>query len=451
MSTLSDFVNVSITSVTSTPTKVGFGTPLVLGYFTAWPDRVRTYSSLSAMVADGIVSTGVGAATYWAAAAIFSQNPRVAKIKVARRTNAWTQKVQLLPTTATAGVVYTFSIGALGGAPQSFIRTVPGASTIAAECAAIKALIDAAAISGLTTVVGGGNTYVECTSTVPGTMFVYSGRNPELQLFESTAAPAGISTDLDSVRALDDDWYGFTLDSTSKAEAPLAAAWTEAQLKIFFVSTGDSENGTIGASGTLLKLLKASAYFRTSTWFDSAAVPSFIGAGIMGEELPYPPGTSIYALKTIAAVTVDLISATVDGEVKAQNGNTYTTVAGKNVTAKGVSAAGEFIDIAVGRDFLQARTKEAVFGVLSGVRRVAYTNAGIATITDAIQGVWNRAQGTVDNPGFLDPEVPVVVTAPLVKDISTSDRASRVLNNVTVGAKVAGAIIATNIAGTITV
>ena len=56
MSTLTQFANVSITSATQTPSRVGFGTPLVLGYFTAWPDRVRTYSSLTAMVADGINS-----------------------------------------------------------------------------------------------------------------------------------------------------------------------------------------------------------------------------------------------------------------------------------------------------------------------------------------------------------------------------------------------------------
>lgn len=450
MSTLEDFVNVSITSQTSTPTRVGFGTPAIAGYFTAWPDRVRTYSKLTSLVADGINSTGVGAATYWAAAAVFAQNPRVKTIKVIRRTNAWTQLVRLIPTTAVAGTVYTFSIGLLGGSATTFTRTVPGASSIAAECTAIKALIDAASFA-MTTVVGGGNTYVECTATVAGTMFVYANRNPELEVFESTAAPAGISTDLDAARALDDDWYGFALDSSSKAESLLAAAWTESQPKIFFTTTADTENGKIGVSNTLLKQLKAASYFRTSTWFDSKAVPSFLGPGIMGEEFPKSVGTSIYAAKTVAGVTVDTISDTVDTEVIVQNGNTYTTVAGKNVTRPGKSAAGEFLDITVGRDWLQARTKEAVFGVIAGVDRVAYTNAGIATISGAAKGVWVRAQGTVDKPGFLDPEVPVIVTVPLVADIDPADRSARVLNNLNLSAKIAGAIIAVNIAGSITV
>ncbi len=250
MSTIDDFATVNITSATSTPTRVGFGTPMVLGYHTAWPDRVRTYQNTTDMAADGITSTGVGAATYWSAAAIFAQSPRVKQIKVGRRTNAWTQKVKLIVTTATAGTVYRVTIGPLGGTAVTFTRTVPGASSIAAEVTAIKALIDAAGFA-MTTASVDTNTTIECTATVPGVAFVYTGRTPELQIFESTATPAGISTDLDAVRAADDDWYGFTLDSNSKGEATAAAAWTETQLKIYFASTADTENGTVGATGTV--------------------------------------------------------------------------------------------------------------------------------------------------------------------------------------------------------
>jgi hypothetical protein len=283
-------------------------------------------------------------------------------------------------------------------------------------------------------------------------MFVYASRNPELELFESTTAPAAISTDLDACRAADDDWYGVTPDSCSKAEALIIAAWTEPTgQKIFFGETGDTENGKIGASSTLLKQLKAAAYFRTAILFDSMAVPSFAGAGWMGKGFPYTPGTITYHAKSLSGVTVDVISETVDGEVKAQNGNTYTTVAGVNVTANGKVASGEFIDVTIGRDCLQARIKEAVFGVVSGQLRVPYNNGGIGTIKGAVKGVCVRQQGTVENPGFLDPEQEVIVTAPLVADIDPADRAARLLPDVTFSAKVTGAIHATEIIGTITV
>lgn len=451
MSTLTQFANVSITSATQMPSRIGFGTPLVLGYFTAWPDRVRTYSSLTAMVADGINSTGVGAATYWAAAAIFSQNPRVKQIKVGRRTNAWTQKVQLFPTSATAGVVYKVTIGALGSSSTAITRTVPGASSIAAECTALKGLIDALGLA-MTTALGGGNTYVECTASVPGQMFVFASRNPEMELFESTAAPAAISTDLDACRAADDDFYGVTPDSCSKAEALLIAAWAEPTgIKIFFGQTGDTEDGKIGVASTLLKQLQAAAYFRTAILFDSIAVPSFAGAGWMGKGFPYTPGTITYHAKSLSGVTVDIISETVDGEVKARNGNTYTVVAGTNVTADGKVASGEFIDVVIGRDCLQARIKEAVFGVISGQLRVPFNNGGIQTIVGTAKGVCVRQQGTKENPGFLDPEQAVIVTGPLIGDVDPVDRANRFLRNVTFSAKITGAIHATNISGTISV
>lgn len=447
---LSDFVTVTITSATRTPTRAGFGTPLVLGYHTAWPDRVRTYQTLTDMAADGITATGVSAATYWTAAAIFSQNPRVKQIKVGRRTNAWTQIVKLIVTTATAGTVYKFSIGPIGGSATAFQYTVPLASSIAATVTALKALVDAVGLA-ITTVSADGNTSLQCTANVAGQMFVYAGRNPELQIMDATAAPAAISSDLDACRIADDDWYGFHLDSSSKAECLLAAAWTEPQLKIFFASTSDTENGTIGVASTLLKQLKAAAYFRTSTWVDGAVCPSFLGAGIMGEEFPFPPGTSTYLGKTLAGITVDNPSSTFEGEVVAQNGNVYTSVLGINVTRPGKSAAGEFIDIAVGRDWLVARLKESIFGIIAGNRRVPYTNGGVAMLRGGALGVLKRAQGSLASPGFLDPEVEPVVTAPLVADVDPADRAARVFNNLTFSAKISGAIHAANLNGTISV
>lgn len=449
---LSSFATVNITSATRTPTRVGFGTPLVAGYFTAWADRVRTYENTDALVADGITSTGVGAATYWKVAAIFSQNPRPKQVKVGRRTNAWTQKMKLIVTTATAGTVYRFSIAPLGGSAVSFTRTVPGSSTIAAEVTAIKALIDAAGFA-MTTASVDTNTTVECTSATPGLAFVYTGRVPELEIFESTAAPAAIATDLDAIRAADDDWYDFTLDSTSKAEALLVAAWTEPQFKVYFESTADTENGKIGVASTLLKQLKASGYVRTSTWFDSAAMPSFLDAAILGEEAPFDPGTQpgTYLGKTVASVTVDNPSTTAEGEVVTQHGNVYTVVSGLSVTRPGVSASGEFIDVVRGRDWLVARLKEAVFGVIAGNRRVPYTNGGVAMLVGAVHGVLRRAQGTKERPGFLDPEVDILVEAPLVEDVDPADRAARIFPDITFSAKIAGAVHSVVINGTISV
>lgn len=449
---LADFATVTITSATRTPTRAGFGTPLVLGYHTAWPDRIRTYQNLTDLTADGITSTGVGAATYWTAAAIFAQNPRVKQIKVGRRTNAWTQVMKLVVTTATAGTVYKFSIGPIGGAATAFQYTVPGASSVAATVTALKALVDAAGLA-ITTSSVDTNTTLQCTANVAGQMFVYSGRNPELQIFDATAAPAAITTDLDACRVADDDWFGIHLDSSSKAECLLVAPWAETQIKVFFASTSDTENGTVGVASTLLKQLKAAAYTNTSAWVDGAVCPSFLGAGIMGEEFPYDPGTDTgtYHGKTVAGVTVDAPSSTFEGEVAAQNGNTYTTVLGLNVTQNGKTPSGEFIDTVIGKHWLTARLKEAIFGVIAGNRRVPYTNGGIAMLRGTVLGVLKRAQGSKAKPGFLDPEVDPIVTAPLVEEVDPLDRAARIFPDLSFSARMSGAIHKAALTGTISV
>lgn len=450
---IDNFAVVNIASATATPTKVGFGTPLVLGYFTAWADRVRTYTNLTDMATDGITSTGVGAATYWTAAAIFGQSPRVGSIKVGRRTNAFTQKVKLIPTSAVAGVVYRWSIAPLGGSAVTFTRTVPGASSIAAELAAMKALIDAAAFSGMSTALADTNTTLECTAGTAGTVFVYAGKNVELEILESTTAPAAISTDLDACRVADDDWYGVAIDNSSKAENLIVAAWTQSQIKVFGSSTGDTENGKVGVSGTLLKQLKAAGYTRTFTLANYNVLPSFGGAAWIGESFPYDPGTEAgtYCAKTLDGITVDAPSTTAETETVAQNGNVYTVTAGENVTRPGKVASGEFIDVIIGKDWLTARIKEAVFGVQIGVRKVPYTDGGVSMLKAAALGVLVRAQGSLVKPGFLDPEVPAVVTAPKVADVDPAQRAARIFPSLAFSSKIAGAIHQAIFAGTITV
>lgn len=452
---LSNFVNVNITSQTRTPTRVGFGTPLVLGYHQAFPDRVRTYESLTDLAADGIDSTGEGAAIYWTAAAILAQNPRVKQFKVGRRSNVWGQVVKLKPLSATEGTVYTWTIGPLGGTAASFTRTVPAASTIAAELAAMKVLIDAEFSADITTALADTNTTLSLTTDDGATTFVYSGRNPELEMYEVTAAPAGISTDLDAIVAADNDWFGIHLDSSSKAEALVVAAWAEASAspKFFFATNSDSDNGKVGATGTLLKQLKALSYDRTATYVHSKVLPAFLGAAAMGEEFPYDPGTQTgtYHGKTLRGVTVDTPSTTFETEALAQNGNTYTTILGLNVTTGGKTASGEFIDVVIGRDWLVARLKESTFGVITGSRRVPYTNGGVAMLVGAVEGVLRRAQGSLDRPGFLDPEEDPIVTAPLVADVDPADRAARTFPDIGFSAKISGAIHNVTISGTISV
>src|SRR5260221_9441299 len=89
MGTLEDFVNVTITTVSQTPSQVGFGTPLAAAYHTLdVVQRVRAYSKLSDAVSDGIVSTGVTAGAYRLLLNAFSQSPPPTRGKLGRLASA---------------------------------------------------------------------------------------------------------------------------------------------------------------------------------------------------------------------------------------------------------------------------------------------------------------------------------------------------------------------------
>src|SRR5260221_13554928 len=102
MGTLEDFVNVTITTVSQTPSQVGFGTPLAAAYHTLdVVQRVRAYSKLSDAVSDGIVSTGVTAGAHRALPKALSPTPPPTRAHLGRLAAAPTPLTDPVPPRAT--------------------------------------------------------------------------------------------------------------------------------------------------------------------------------------------------------------------------------------------------------------------------------------------------------------------------------------------------------------
>lgn len=526
MSTLDDFVAITITTVSQTPTQVGFGTPLVAAYHTLDSvQRVRSYKKLSDAVSDGIVPTGVTAGAYAALLKAFSQSPRPKTVKLGRLASAPSQVVVLTPTTTTAGEVYKFDFGGLGEALTTYTRTVPGSSSVSAEVAAIKTLLEAVwptgstatisafstpkvtltGLTGMTAAMVGeymklsgcatsanngsflitdyisassvkiqnaagvspdanngaiawsvgvavtvpGNANVTITANQPGELFdVANWTNKTLSLFDGTLVAGTLGTDLDAIAAEDNDWYGLGLEYNSKAYVKDAATWAEPNKKLFFYNTSDTACGDNSSTTDVMASLKSSAYFRSSGLYSGVQLLCYSGIAWMAEGLPWPPGSSTFAFKTLRGVPVDTaVSTTQEGVILGKNGNTYTNVAGFNITNPGKSAAGEYIDIAFGRDWLEARMKERVFGSLVSVRKLPFTQVGVDKVVADVKAQLQDGIAAT----FLSPDPAPVVTAPKVADVSTADRANRTLPDVTFSATLAGAIQAVEISGTISV
>lgn len=136
---LDDIASVNITATTTSPSRQGFGTPLIAACRVPFiTDRVRSYQSLTAMATDGFASTDPA---YLAASAMWAQNPRPPTIKVGRRASNWTQVIDLTPVAPATGLEYALTING-----HAVTSGVIGASppTLAEACTAIAVVLNAA-------------------------------------------------------------------------------------------------------------------------------------------------------------------------------------------------------------------------------------------------------------------------------------------------------------------
>lgn len=438
---LEDIVNVAITAQTSSPTRPGFGTPLIAAYHTRWTsDLVREYASTTEMTDDGFLVTD---AAYLAAQAVFSQSPRPRKIKVGRRTRAFTQTIDLTPTITTEGYVYTIKIG-----EDTLTYTVLAAATVASICTALTTAINALAGAALHTATDN-TTKVTVAADTAGVLLDYADWVNGLTFKDVTANPGsgGIASDLVDIRAEDDDWYGLLLDSNSEAEVTAAAEAVEAMIKIFGYTTSDSENYDAGASTDVFSTLKASNYARTFGILSSKRLLSWSAAAWMGNRFPFDPGSDTWAFKTLRGVVTDALSSGKVTAVLNKRGNVYTAVAGVSVTQFGKSASGEWIDTTRFIDWLRSELQIRLFALLINNQKIPYTDLGVDLVKSVIKAVLAdgiRAGGLASDPA---PDV----TAPAVADVDSITKGDRILPDVKFTATLAGAIHSLEIDGTLSV
>lgn len=436
---LEDIVNVTITTETARVSRAGFGVPLVAAYHTHWPERVRSYTSssvLSTMVDEGFTTSDPA---YLAVQAMVSQSPRPKTVKIGRRSEgAWTQIVRITPTAAVNNAVYAVSVN---GVTRSY--TADGTATLAEICTGLATAIS---LDAGVTASGVSGTHVDCTSDNALTIHTYEyvvGQSQNFSIVDVTAEQ-NIATDLALIRAADTDWYGLVIDSPSSQEIADAAAWAETQRLVFIPTTSDTD--VLGSSTTdLMSDLQDASYVRTGLEYHHKQ-NSFLGAGWLALMLTYPPGQATWNFKRVAGVAVSSLSETQIANIKAKSGNFYTTVGGLNIMQDGVSAGAEFLDITVFVDWLRARITERVFALLGNQAKLPYTDASVDLVKSEIYA--QCIQGVKQGGLVADS---IVVDAPLVSEVSSQDRAARLLPDVTFSARLAGAIHSIEIRGNLTV
>lgn len=259
---------------------------------------------------------------------------------------------------------------------------------------------------------------------------------------------ATVDASLAAIQAEDNSWYGLVVDQAMIDKAEDIAAWVEDNKRLAFYWTTDENVPDAAKDTDIASVLKGKKYDRAVTiWHptptDGADYPD---AAWMGEGFPYDPGTSTWAYKTLRGITADKVNGTQETALQNKNCNYYSEVGGVNITQEGKVASGEWIDIIIGTDWIEARLREAVYGALVNNRKIPYDDSGITIIEGLVKSVLSQAASA----GILQADS-IEVTVPKYKDVPQADKLARKLTDIKFTALYQGAIHRTTINGTISV
>ena len=437
MTATSNIVNVTVSRQTATVSRTTFGVPAIIGQFATSKTspsftRARYYASLATMAADG---WAVGDAVYDAAALVFGQAQKPARIMVGRIDSAdatiaasldaiqletadWygfglvgiTSVKMSLSTPLTAGNVIASSIDGVAVAPVAYLTS--HVNTMGLWKTAIEA-----AITGATATVSGNDITV-----------VLAGRD----LSPATVAVSGGTAVTGTV--------SYIADPTKTLGA---AAWAASNgAKLFGHADADASILTSGTSD-LPYQLKALSNGRAFSIYH-AKPEEYAQFAWMGLELAKVPGKSTWAEKVLAGVTADNLTEAATTNAWGKNCSTFTAIGGANVAVFGVLANGEPVETVRGIDYATSEIQADLWSLKLNNDKVPYNDAGIVLEEGTLRGTGARMEAAgVFVPGSFE------VQAPKFADVSTEDIAARTLR-MGFTARIQNAIVKTDVAGVVT-
>lgn len=439
---INSVVVVNISRETTTVSQAGFGTANFLSNDARFADRIKKYASIDEVTSD----TLRGADTLAFATKYFGQTLKPEALYVTKKMNdvkaVWdiTFSADFVASNSIAATINTVAI-----TPVVYATSHAATLTALAAAIALNTDVQSATVTGTRTIRVTGDTF-GLAINITGVVVTGGASQPTatVTLIEKEDVTG---TDVASITAasdIDDDWYALAAYTRTEANINAIAAYIESVRKIYIAVSNDSAIKT-SSTTDVASDLNAASYDRTALFFsgDQANYPE---AAWLGYCLPMTAGEETWKFKTLKGITFDALTGGEQTYIKNKKGNFYNKVGGVNITQEGTVASGEYIDVIRGVDWIQARIQEEVFGVLVNAKKVPYTNNGVNTVTNAIRAVLKRA---VTN-GILAEDPQFTITAPLVSDISNTDKGNRLLPDVKFAGTLAGAIHKINISGTVT-
>ena len=452
MGAFDSIVNVTVRLGSVSFDRVGFGTPLILGYTTKFAELAKTYASpvLKSMEDDGFV---VEDPIYKIAQMVLRQENAPKQIVVGRLITAYDHDTTFTPINVVAGFVYSFTITVFNRADDTetsaeITYTNDATPTVAEACAGLVTAINGSALASLLTATDN-TTSISVSSDVIGNLIEYTAMpsHRDMSVLEATAY-ASLGTQISALQAINDDWYCILSEVSSDAIGNAIGDWVAAETKVALLKSADSGILLSGTTTDIASDLKADENDRASVWYSPEVTP-YLPAAVAGLWLPTDPGEATTVHKKLRGVPATALNGSETAVADGKYANYYQRYTSSlALTRMGRMASGKFVHTRREIDWLVARCQEALVALLASSPKVPYTTAGISRVKTALEGVVATAiANDVLSPGTPDSETdPVpVVTVPSIEDVPAEDKASGTLNNVVVSGVLAGAIVTINI------
>lgn len=291
-----------------------------------------------------------------------------------------------------------------------------------------------AAIAG-----GLGSRTLTLTANAAGKFFAAQVYDRQMLTVAQDHADPGIATDLAAIKLQSNAWYGLVTLYNSEPLIKAAAAYVEANTKLYPAASVDTKIATDpeGSSATdVAHDMRALSYARSWVFFHPSP-DEFADAASLGKWFPVSPGGENWRMKTLAGVTVEPYGDDETANFLAKNVAYFYDVGGRFVVGgKGKSAGGSYVDTVRFLDWYTSELQAKLANLAIDSDKIPFTNAGI----DSIEGKVRQQNKAGIDAGGIAPDPEPIVTSPDVLDISSEDKADRELSGVETQFTLAGAI-----------
>lgn len=249
---------------------------------------------------------------------------------------------------------------------------------------------------------------------------------------------------LQEILEFDSEWYAMTAESHLAGDIEAIAETIQTLDKLYFTSSSNVDILDPVSTTDIAVTLMDKGLFRTVLMYHPSADSEFPEDSWVGGNLSRTIGSFTWEYKTLGGVPV--VRGLTDNQVATllkKNCNYYERVKGANITRKGKTSEGAWIDEIQIMDWLKVRLQESVFGSLVRHPKIPFNQDGIGIVEAQMRSVFGIAiaNTAIDTYTLISPKV---------YDIPENDRINRIAGDFKFTARLSGAISKVVIRGVLT-